>query len=368
MGIRQRGRHFQVYAYLGRVDGKDKYLTRTCYTLTEARDEELRLKQKAKLDRTGADAGTTLTQLLERWFEHAQPDLAETTVATYRSYIDRVIIPGIGKTKLYKLNAGTLDDFYGKLRRGEGSRALEVATVRQIHAIIRRACAVAVRWGWLDKNPASLASPGRLSRKAKPPPSPEAIRQFLSVIDADLALVLRVAFASGARRGELCALRWPDVDLEHGALTIARALSTRGGTGPAVEKDTKTHQIRVLALDGGTIEMLRVHRADERAKAELGRVVFDPDGFVFTTQPGKPWHPDSLGARYRRAAVKHGLKARLHDWRHASATNALGAGVPVRQVSARLGHASAAMTLDVYGHAIAPADRAAADALGALLD
>jgi integrase len=198
------------------------------------------------------------------------------------------------------------------------------------------------------------------------PPDPAAIRAFLATLEVDLATVLRLAAASGLRRGELCALRWTDVNVELRALTVARSISTGGGKPK--EKDTKTHQVRPLALDAGTIAMLVKHRAAETEKAEFAGVEFDPAGFVFTTEPGRHWNPDALGARYSRAAKAFGLKARLHDWRHWSATYALDAGIPVRQVATRLGHASAAMTLDVYGHAIAPADRAAADALGALLD
>lgn len=362
--IRARGKSYQVVVYAGRTNGRDAYVTRTARTYADAKTLQRALADNVARGRNTGGATTTVTELLARWIDHAEPDLAGNTAKLYRSYIDRVIVPALGKTKLSRLTAAKLDEFYSGLRA-----TYSPASIRQVHAIIRRACAVAIRWGWLSVNPAASASPPRVLRASHAPPDPATLRAFLASVDVELATVLRLAAASGLRRGELCALRWTDVDLELGALTVARALSIGGKDGPpVVESDTKTHQVRHLALDAGTVASLVAHRAAEFGKAEFAGIAFDPTGFVFTTEPGRHWHPDALGGRYRRSAKKFGLNARLHDWRHWSATYALDAGIPVRQVSARLGHASAAMTLDVYGHAIAPADRAAADALGALLD
>lgn len=360
--IRARGKSFQVVVYAGRVNGKDEYINRTAATYREAKALQRKLADEVAQGRLIGGARTTLEQLLERWLKHAEPKLAATTIRMYRSYAERLVIPELGAVKLSKLTPAMLDGFYA----GLGERGYEPATVRQVHAIIRRALSVAVRWGWLGVNPAASADPPSVKRGARTPPDPAVARAFLAAVDPELGAILRVAAACGLRRGELCALRWTDLDLERGVLVVSRSLAAPGGD--VVEKDTKTHQQRAIALDAGTVAVLEAHRERERADAEFAGVELDPAGFVFTTEPGRPWHPDALGGRYRRAARAHGVKARLHDWRHWSATYALDAGVPVRQVSARLGHASAAMTLDVYGHAIAPADRAAADALGALLD
>jgi integrase len=186
--------------------------------------------------------------------------------------------------------------------------------------------------------------------------------------DADFGTMLRVIAATGARRGEVCALRWSDLDTQAGALTIRRSLAAVVG-GP-IEKDTKTHAARRIALDKATLAALASHRATAVERAAVGGFSFDVNSFMFTSANGvSPVHPDALTSVFRRLCDKLGLKGvRLHDLRHLHATQLLAAGVPVRTVSGRLGHANAATTLNVYAHFLEASDRDAADVIGGLLD
>jgi integrase len=111
------------------------------------------------------------------------------------------------------LDTATLDRFYSELRGrgGVGGRPMAPATVRQVHAILRRALDQAARWGWIPANPAALASPPRLGSAEIRPPTPEEVSRLLETAyaaDPDLAVLLWLAATTGARRGELCALRW----------------------------------------------------------------------------------------------------------------------------------------------------------------
>lgn len=371
--IRAHRKSFQVIVYAGRRFGKDVYTRQSAPTLAAAKQVEKNLTAQVARARNGNPAAT-VAELLDRWLAHAEPDLAETTVHTYRSYIDRVIVPELGKTKLGRLNPAVLDDFYSSLRA-----TLAPATIKQIHAIIHRACAVAVRWGWLASNPASNAAPPRVGRHEQAPPEPEAITRFLTGLvvmawarstSPELAVFMRLAFITGARRGELCALRWSDVDLAAGVVTIRHSLSIPGGRAPT-QKDTKSHGVRRLSVGGGTLAQLELHRAAEEEKSDWAGVRFDPAGYVFTTKPGTPWHPDVASGRYRRAAraawgPRHA--PRLHDWRHANATSSLKGGHPDVQVAHRLGHSSTKMTHDVYSHVTPVGDQAIAVTLDDLLD
>lgn len=361
--ITPRGAKFRVRVYAGRKNGRDVNIYRTASTLKEARSLERALEKQVE-DNRHPQTNMTVAALLAKWLEHATPDLAPTTVRTYKGYITNTIVPAIGATKLGRLTGVDLDDFYARLRALEPP--LSPATIRQIHAIIRRACTVAVRWGYLGVNPASSANPPRVLRGAHAPPGLVEARKFLADLDADLSMFVRLAAASGARRGELCALRWPDLNLDIGSMTVARSLSA--ATSTPVEKDTKTHQVRRLQLGAGTVARLKLHLEAEREKAEWAHVPFDERGFVFTSLPGRPWHPDAIGKRYRKARDAAGMKARLHDWRHWAATNAIAGGHPVRQVADRLGHASTKMTHDTYSHVIPAGDQAIADTLDDLLD
>jgi hypothetical protein len=169
---------------------------------------------------------------------------------------------------------------------------------------------------------------------------------------------------TGARRGELCALRWSNVDLDRGVITLRRAISQFGRERS--EKDTKTHQQRRLTLDPETVTVLAEHweRCQERA-ASVGEVL-GRDAFVFSLVPDSSTHlvPSSVSQRYSRLAARLGVETHLHCLRHYSATELIGAGVDVRTVAGRLGHSGGGVTtLRVYAAWLAEADQRAAAGL-----
>lgn len=137
-----------------------------------------------------------------------------------------------------------------------------------------------------------------------------------------------------------------------------------------VLKGTKTHQARRVGLDAGTVAALRAQvERNEKAAAALGVArVADPYVFGWDAVGSRPIAPGVVTNRYRRLAAKHAPGSHLHDLRHFTASQLLAAGEPVKTVSGRLGHGSAAMTLDVYGHHVGAADQGAADRIGDLLD
>ena len=175
--------------------------------------------------------------------------------------------------------------------------------------------------------------------------------------------------ATGLRRGEGCGLRWSDLDVGARTLVVERSVVAVSGKG-AIEKDTKTHAARRIALDAATLEVLVRHREAMEEQAESCGVELAGDAFVFShaSDGSRPWHPDNVSAAFARVRGRAGLdRVRLHDLRHMHATQLLAAGVPVRTVSGRLGHANAATTLNVYGHFLEPSDRQAAEVIGDLL-
>src|SRR5207244_2117089 len=151
--------------------------------------------------------------------------------------------------------------------------------------------------------------------------------------DPDWATLLWLAMTTGARRGELCGLRWRHVDLD-GATVILR--TSIGQVGTRVwEKDTKTHQQRRVALDTDTVEVLRMHRARaEDEAAAIGREL-EADSFVFSLAPDRSTHllPSSVTQRFGKLAARLGLKAHIHQLRHYSATELISAGVDIRTVA-----------------------------------
>jgi integrase len=380
--IRRRGQRWQVTVYAGTdpVSGRERRVTRSVPATPgqlrpskAARELEARLLLEVG---TGEhrDARVTLTELLDRWLEQAGPDLSPSTALNYRRYIDRSIAPRLGHVKLDKLTTAMLDALYRDLRQSGGrhGQPLAPATVRQVHAVIRRALVQAQRWGWIQRNPAALASPPKIVHHEIRPPSPEAVTQILREAEADgapTALAIRLAALTGARRGEVCGLRWSDVDLDGASLVIRRGIVELEDR--VVVKDPKTHQIRRVALDDATVAMLRARRAAQAEMAAQLGAALDDEAYVCSEHPVgvDPLLPNLMSDRFRRIVRRlRSPRCRLHDLRHWHVTQALGAGLPVRDVAERVGHASARMTLDVYGHAIASADRKTAQVVAAVIE
>jgi len=174
------------------------------------------------------------------------------------------------------------------------------------------------------------------------------VLRMLTLADADdpeYRALLRVLTATGARRGEVCGLRWSDLD-------------------------TKTHASRRIALDDATLAVLDAQHEGIEDRSAACEVELDPHGYVFTESAdgADPLHPDTITARFTRIRKRAGLDGvRLYDLRHLHATQLLAARVPVRTGSGRLGHANAATTLNVYAHFLEASDREAADVIGDIL-
>jgi integrase len=204
------------------------------------------------------------------------------------------------------------------------------------------------------------------------PPSPEEVAQLLNAVwarDPDFGTLLWVAVTTGARRGELCALRWSDVRFAERDLLIASNYAVRR-RGRKV-KDTKTHQSRRIAIDEATSAILIEHLERCRTRAAVYGCELASDGYVFSLNPDgrSPRLPDSISRRMARLAHRLGMAGRhLHEFRHYSATQLLAGGVDLRTVAGRLGHSGGgAVTLRVYASFVAAADRRAADLLAGSL-
>ncbi len=382
--IRERNGVFQVRVYAGidPLTGRELYLSETAYTREEAERARTRLLNKVDENRH-PKSRATVGFILDRWLEVA--DLEDSTREDYEDKIRVHIRPVFGDMPAGKLDAEMLERFYAQLRRcrdrcdgrrkgkpgPDGKphecRPLAANTVRKIHYILRAALARAVRWKYISVNEAELAEPPAFDRKEPDPPSASELAAVLT--DASRApewfLLLWLTAILGARRGEVCGLRWTHVDFQRGIISLERSY-VRGK-----EKDTKTGQKRRIALDAETLELLRLHRekCEERCRA-LGSEL-PADAFIFTRKPdgSEPLNPPSVTQRYRRLAERNKLRStRLHSLRHYSATELIAAGVDLRTVAGRLGHGSGgATTLRIYAAWVNEADRRAADTIARII-
>ncbi|GAA0628919.1 hypothetical protein GCM10009547_35740 [Sporichthya brevicatena] len=368
---------YRVRVYAGRdaLTGRQMYLRATARTKTEAKAELARLVSQIH-DRRQPKASISMAQAIEQWREVVRHEAStrERNEQLIRLYIE----PTLGKKPVHKITAEQLELLYSRLlkcralcsgrpKAGHQCEPLAPNTVRKVHFIIRSVLDRAVRWKFLSVNEAELAEPPASHRHEPDPPTPEEARALLAEAsrDPDWALLLFLTMVLGWRRGELCALRWTDVNLKDGYITIER--SHWGG----VEKRTKTNQTRRVALDQHSVDQLQELRKRRQAACAALGVEWSRDSFVFSRAADgtTPLTPSSVTQRYRKLAVKLDLRStRLHSLRHYSATELIAANVDVRTVAGRLGHGSGGTTtLRTYAGWSADADRRAAEKIAGLI-
>lgn len=248
---------------------------------------------------------------------------------------------------------------------------LSAAYIGQAHAIIRRALNQAVKWELVKRNVAILASPPRRQQAQITSHSADEVQQIINAAregSTQLAAFITLAALTGARRGELAGLRWSDVSMPSQTLHIPRSAYYTPTEGIRF-KTPKTGHHRRVSLDDLSIAVIteQMERLLSQAAAIGIEEVADP--FLFFGDPtgAFPWHVDTPSKAFRNVCDSLGMNWHLHQLRHFSATQLIAAGVDVRTVSGRLGHADASVTLRVYAHALEAQDRAAAAHLGRIL-
>jgi integrase len=170
-----------------------------------------------------------------------------------------------------------------------------------------------------------------------------------------------VAGHAGLRRGELCGLRWTDVDNRRRVLVVRRQILDIGAGLTIGKPKTRSGEDRIVDLDRGTARMLHFLRL--RQSSDLLAAGTQDTGYVFTGPDGRPWHPATVSHRFRRLTAQAGLRrCRFHDLRHLAASLQLAAGVDIAIVSKRLGHSTYTITADTYCHLLPGVGRRAAEA------
>jgi len=245
------------------------------------------------------------------------------------------------------------------------------ATILRIHSIISAALDLAVRYEWTDRNVAKNARPPHPRKREPDPPSPEQAARLLNLVwaeDEEFGLYLWTAFTTGARRGEVTALRENRFDFTHQQVRVSANYIVKQGN--RIEKPPKAGDGRLLSLDLLTCELFREWFQRRRTQAASVAVQVAEDAYTFSPDPAgrTPWNPDTMTHRYRRYARRIGIASSLKELRHYSATQLLTAGTDLNTVAGRLGHAEGSTTLKFYAQFTRPADQHAAAVIPAQLD
>lgn len=345
-----------VYEGLDPVTGRER---RSWHAAGTGRADAERLAARLAAERNGRNDETRSLSfgayLTRRWLPGKEVVLASSTYAGYRRNVERHIIPALGRIPLRRLRPNHLDAFYSTLLRpGDGRRGLAPKTVYEIHLVIRGALSDAVRRGLIARNVALVAHAPRLRAIPKVEQrswTAEELHAFLRAASGHrLFAALWTAAFTGVRRNELLGLCWEDLDTDKSTLSINRGLvaigydlhETRGKTANARRR---------IDLDSTTIAVLGAWRAWQ--STEQRAIGIEPSGRMFTDGHGEAIHPHAISQTFERITRRADVRMiRLHDLRHTHGTLLIAAGVPVKVVSERLGHATPTFTIETYQHVL----------------
>ncbi len=343
--------------YMGRynVDTATGAKRKTVYAKTRKECSE-KLKTALADAQKGvvADGGPkTVGAFLESWLENTvRGSVRKSTYDCNESFCRVHLIPALGKKKLKTLSPSDVAGFYRR-KLDEGCSA---ASVHKMHTILHKALKQAVRWKYMDNNPADDVDAPKVHAEEVHPLSREEAKRLLetsSVSKDRLAALYVVALHTGLRQGELLALRWEDLDLEARKLQVRRTVTRDGGkltVGP-----TKTNKgQRTVKLTKDAVEALRGHLTRQLEEMDGLGDYFQENGLVFCTGKGTLINPTNLRKRsFAPLLVRAGLPhMTFHQLRHTAATILLLKNVNPKIVSEMLGHATIAITLDTYSHVL----------------
>jgi len=281
----------------------------------------------------------------------------------YRFALDHVR-RHLGNRMLQKVQPADIAALYASLTR-EG---LAPRTTRMVHTALHRALGQAKNWGILRDNPADIAKPPKAPSKETPMLQPsEAVGLLDRLRGQPLYLIASLALGTGMRRNELLGLRWGDVDLDAGRLTIEQALEQTATYGIRIKAPKTKHGRRTISLPAHLVAELRQYwreQQEQRLGMGLGKA---PDSApVFATADGGHVSPNAITKAWPVAMAAIGMPAvTLHSLRHTHASMLINAGLDILTISRRLGHSSPTITLNVYGHLIHGGDDRAAQIMDA---
>jgi len=378
----ERGKRYRLRVVIGTTEsGSPRLKTVTFHgTVTAARDrladlqaEARRLRGMASVD---VEAETraksrTVADVLISWLDSGT--WKPSTTAEYRRLV-ALLVAELGPVPVTDLTAETVERLYSSWR----ADGLSAGTVRRRHAVLSIALARAERLGWLAASPMHRVElRGGSASKADEVPTVEQVARLRTLADNDhpaLGLFVALASVTGARRGELVALRWSAVNLDAGTLRISDNLTTADLKAGTVGTPKSRAGRRTVPLDPRTVEMLREHQAWQADEAKRQVVKLAADGYVlsYAHDTGKPAPGSSLTHAFRRICralsdtTGEPWDFHPHSLRHFAATQLVAAGVDPVTVAAYLGHEDPTTTLRLYSHAVPAKGQDAAAILAAL--
>ena len=341
----------------GRDPGTGKQIQRSITGKTQKE-----VAQKLKAVTAAIDAGTyqspskmTVGEWLDIWAETYLGGVKPRTIAVYDNDIRNHIKPALGAIKLEALSTHTIQQFYnGMSEDRNGKKGLSPKTVKNVHGVLHSSLKQAVLNGYIRFNPAEACTLPRSEKKELKPLDEDQITAFLKIIQGHpFEDIFIVTLFTGLREGEVLGLTWDSIDFTRGILTINKQmqLHQEAGMDAYCLVSTKNGKIRTIAAAPSVMAQLKRRRATQASHRLKAGSLWTSSDLVFTDELGCHLTKSKVYRSFKQVAATIGRPdARFHDLRHSYAVAAIRSGDDIKTVQGNLGHATAAFTLDVYGH------------------
>lgn len=309
----------------------------------------------------------TFAQWLDYWYKDIiLPQIEETTAYGYRGMIENYLKPQLGEIRLQKLTARDIQQYYTWLM---DEKELSPNTVIKHHNLLTNTLNAAERQEYITKNPMRAVSPPKKrQREAKFYTSEQLGTLLDKAVGTRLELPVYICAYLGLRRGELCGLRWSDVDLEHKTITIENTRTQAGKK--EIEKGTKTaSSTRTLYLPDTLCDMLKAAKENQQACRAEYKNAYDDNDYVVVMEDGRPFRPNYLSELFGKFLADNDLpKIVLHELRHTFASLSNQAGIPAYNIGKALGHSTPATTQKIYTHLLDQTHMQAVEGVAAIAD
>ncbi|HZG81763.1 MAG TPA: tyrosine-type recombinase/integrase [Brevibacillus sp.] len=316
---------------------------------------------------------------VEEWYtRYAKNEISPRTLDIYMRFIKNRIIPVFGTMRLDQIKPFHIVKFISELS-DEGSRhdgkegRLSSGTVHYLYRVLNNVLSRAEEWKIIKKNPASEVKKPKVTYKEVEVYTEEEVAALFNALETEpihWRMMITLAITTGLRRGELVGLEWKHIDLDSGTLEVKQSIAMMVNGEPIITEPKTKKSKRRISLPDALIDQLKEYYLHcRKVRFQMGdKWQGGEHFFVFCNPDGKPFYPETPYLHFRSFLKKNGLRyIRFHDLRHTSATLLINSGVHAKIISERLGHASIATTMNVYGHALQSADKEAANKFNSII-
>lgn len=360
--IRKRGSTYSIVVDIGRDENgkrKQKWIS-GFKTKKEAEKALAEIIAKIEKNEFIEPSKITLQQFINEWLKiYGEPKWAPKTLVSNKSLIDNYIIPNLGHIELQKLKPVEIQKFYNSLKE----KQLSNTTINYVHRLLNQILKFAVKWQYIAKNPCELVEAPKKDKKEFVTWNFEHVKKAKKIFkDTPIYIHVMIALYTGLRLGEICGLRWEDIDFKNQTITVRRTAQRIDGRFIFKEPKTETSK-GIISIPDFLVQILK----QEKNKQLQNKLIFgekyvtEYEGFISIWEDGRFKEPDYVTKKFRKILKKQSdiPVIRFHDLRHTHATLMLRSGVDLKIISKRLRHGRISTTADFYSHVDLEMDREA---------